>query len=215
MFSGNLESPNFKIVRICCKTLKSNHVPKRHSQQWFDFKVLMSNQSFFKLLDSGFPQIVEKTLISYFAVPLSGWAELLKGILKLHKNEIEVCKCKELSSRFPLPRCDSPHSTHSIVPKQIINACFVVSMSSSSGHTKTNSPSDSSSSMAEAEVEEHEPILEDVSDGDTNSDDNKGRKKKKDHCNDDDDEEEQEEMKLTEYHAKNCFNSTMGGKDLR
>ena len=69
--------------------------------------------------------------------------------------------------------------------------------------------------MAEAEVEEHEPILKDVSDGDTDSDDNKGRKKKKDHCNDDDDEEEQEEMKLTEYHAKNYFNSTMGGEDLR
>ena len=68
--------------------------------------------------------------------------------------------------------------------------------------------------MAEAEVEEHEPILKDVSDGDTDSDDNKGRKKKKDHCDDDNNEEEQEEMKLTEYHAKNYFNSTMGGKDL-
>ena len=87
-------------------------------------------------------------------------------------------------------------------------------MSSSSGRTKTNSPFDSSCSMAEVEVEEHEPILEDVSDGDTNSDDNKGRKKTKDHCDDDGDEEEQEEMKLTEYHAKNYFNSTMGGKDL-
>ena len=70
--------------------------------------------------------------------------------------------------------------------------------------------------MAEAEAEEHEPILEDVSDGDTDSDDDKGGTKKKDHCNDDDDdEEEQEEMKLTEFHAKNYFNSTMGGKDLR
>ena len=47
---------------------------------------------------------------------------------------------------------------------------------------KTGSPSDSSSSMAEAEVEEHEPILEDVKDGDTDLDDNKGRKKKNDHC---------------------------------
>ena len=37
---------------------------------------------------------------------------------------------------------------------------------------------------------------------------------KKDHC-DDDNEEEQQETKLTEYHAKNYFNSTMGGKDLR
>ena len=87
-------------------------------------------------------------------------------------------------------------------------------MSSSSGRTKTNSPSDSSSSMAEAEAEEHEPILEDVSDGDTDSDDDKGRTKKKDHCDDDDDEEEKEEMKLTEFHTKNYFNSTMGGKDL-
>ena len=33
--------------------------------------------------------------------------------------------------------------------------------------------------MAEAEVEEHEPILEDVSEGDTDSEDNKGRKKEK------------------------------------
>ena len=51
--------------------------------------------------------------------------------------------------------------------KEIINACFVVSMSSSSGPTMTNPPSDSSSTMAEAEVEEHEDILEDLSDGDT------------------------------------------------
>ena len=52
--------------------------------------------------------------------------------------------------------------------------------------------------MAEAEAEEHEPILKDVSDSDTNLDDDKGTKKKKDHCDDDNDEEEQEEMKLTE-----------------
>ena len=69
--------------------------------------------------------------------------------------------------------------------------------------------------MAEAEVEENEPILEDVSNGDTDLEDNKGRKKKKDHCNNDNDEEEQEGMKITEYHAKNYFDSTMGGKDLR
>ena len=52
--------------------------------------------------------------------------------------------------------------------------------------------------MAEAEAEEHEPILNDVSNGDTNLDDDKGMKKKKDHCDDNNDEEEQEEMKLTE-----------------
>ena len=75
-------------------------------------------------------------------------------------------------------------------------------MSSSSGRTKTNSPSDSSSSIAEAEAEEHEPILEDVSDSDNDSDD-------------DDNEKEKEESKLTEFHAKNYFNSTMGSKDLR
>ena len=72
--------------------------------------------------------------------------------------------------------------------------------------------------MEEAEVEEHEPILEDLSNGGTDLDDNeKGSKQGKDHCNDDNDdgEEEQEGMKLTEYHAKNYFNSTMGGKDLR
>ena len=37
----------------------------------------------------------------------------------------------------------------------------------------TNPPSDSSYTMAEAEVEEHEDILEDLSDSDTDSDDNK------------------------------------------
>ena len=73
----------------------------------------------------------------------------------------------------------------------------------------TNPPSDSSSTMAEAEVEECEDILKDLGNGDTDSDDNK----KKDRCDDDDDEEEQQ-TKLTEYHAKNYFNSTMGGKDL-
>ena len=40
----------------------------------------------------------------------------------------------------------------------------------------TNPPSDSSSTLAEAEVEEHEPILEDLSDGDTDSDDSKKRR---------------------------------------
>ena len=41
----------------------------------------------------------------------------------------------------------------------------------------TNPPSDSSSTMAEVEVEEHQAILEDLSDGDTDSDDQKKRKK--------------------------------------
>ena len=59
--------------------------------------------------------------------------------------------------------------------KEIINACFVVSMSSSSCPTMTNPPSDSSSTMAEAEVEEHEAILKDLSNSDTNSDDTKKR----------------------------------------
>ena len=40
------------------------------------------------------------------------------------------------------------------------------------------------------------------------------RRGKKDNC-DDNDKEEQQETKLTEYHAKNYLNSTMGGKDLR
>ena len=88
-------------------------------------------------------------------------------------------------------------------------------MSSSSGRTKTNSPSESSSSFAEAEAEEHEPILEDVSDSDNDSDDDKGSTKKKDNCDDEDNDKEKEESKLTEFHAKNYFNSTMGVKDLR
>ena len=76
----------------------------------------------------------------------------------------------------------------------------------------TNPPSYSSSTLAEVEVEEHEAILEDLSDGDTDSDDPKKRENIY-HC-DDDDEEEQQETKVSEYHAKNYFNSTMGGKDL-
>ena len=78
-------------------------------------------------------------------------------------------------------------------------------MSSSSGPTMTNPPSDSSYTMAEAEVEEHEDILEDLSNSDTDSDDNKKKNNK----------EEEQETKLTEYHTKNYFNSTMGGKDLQ
>ena len=52
-------------------------------------------------------------------------------------------------------------------------------MSSSSGPTMTNPPSDSSYTMAEAEVEEHEDILEDLSNSDTDSDDNKKRTTKR------------------------------------
>ena len=51
-------------------------------------------------------------------------------------------------------------------------------MSSSSGPTMTSPPSESSSTMAEAEVEEHEAILEDLSDGDMDSDDTKKKRKK-------------------------------------
>ena len=46
-------------------------------------------------------------------------------------------------------------------------------MSSSSDPTMTNPPSDSSSTMAEVEVEEHDAILEDLRDDDTDSDDTK------------------------------------------
>ena len=67
--------------------------------------------------------------------------------------------------------------------------------------------------MAEAELEEPEDIIEDLSDGDNNSDDNNKKTNTKDHC--DDNNEEEQESKLTELHAKNYFNSTMGGKDLR
>ena len=48
-------------------------------------------------------------------------------------------------------------------------------MSSSSGPTMMNPPSNSSSTMAETEVEEHEDILKDLSNGDTDSDGNKKR----------------------------------------
>ena len=77
----------------------------------------------------------------------------------------------------------------------------------------TNHPSDSSSTMEEAEVEEPEDIIKDLSDNDNDSADNNGQTNTEDKC--DEDDEEEQESKLTEFHAKNYFNSTMGGKDLR
>ena len=66
--------------------------------------------------------------------------------------------------------------------------------------------------MEEAEFEETEDIIEDLSDDDNASVDNNGQTNTKEHC--DEDEEEEQESKLTEFHAKNYFNSAMGGKDL-
>ena len=49
-------------------------------------------------------------------------------------------------------------------------------MSSASCPTMTNTPSNLSSTPVEAEVEEHEAILEDLCDNDTNSDDTKKKR---------------------------------------
>ena len=51
-------------------------------------------------------------------------------------------------------------------------------MSSSSGPTMTSPPSELSYATEEVEGEEHEAILEDLSDNDTDSDDTKKKRKK-------------------------------------
>ena len=82
---------------------------------------------------------------------------------------------------------------------------------SSSSHRVTNSDlSDSSSTTALAEIAQD--IIEDVS-GDDNSTGNTQTNNTDDgQTNADDDDGQQ--SKLTEFHVKNYFNSTMGGKDL-
>ena len=73
--------------------------------------------STFRIPDS--QKNIEKTSIWYFAVCLWWEPELLKRISKFPQNRIEVCESKEFSSRFPFNICDSPHSTHSILCKEM------------------------------------------------------------------------------------------------
>ena len=77
------------------------------------FNVELKFFSTFRIPDS--QKMLEKTSIWYFVVRLLWEVELLKGILKFPQNQIEICENKEFSSRFSFSRCDSPHSTHSIL----------------------------------------------------------------------------------------------------
>ena len=83
-------------------------------------------------------------------------------------------------------------------------------MSSSSHRITNGDPSELSSTTASAEIVQD--IIEDVS-GDDNSTSNAQTINKDDGPTNADDDDRQQ-SKLTEFHVKNYFNSTMGGKDL-
>ena len=83
---------------------------------------------------------------------------------------------------------------------------------SSTSHRITNSdPSESSSTTASAEIVQD--VIEDVSGGDDSTSNGQTNNKDDGPTNADDDDDG-EQSKLMEFHAKNYFNSTMGGKDL-
>ena len=84
-------------------------------------------------------------------------------------------------------------------------------MSSSSRRITKGDPSEPSSTTASAEIAQD--IIEDVS-GDDDSTSN-GQTNNKDDGPTNADDDNQQQSKLTEFHVKNYFNSTMGGKDLR
>ena len=84
-------------------------------------------------------------------------------------------------------------------------------MSSSSRRITNGDPSESSPTTASVEIAQD--IIEDVS-GDDDSTSNAQTNNKDDGQTKADDDDGQQ-SKLTEFHAKNYFNSTMGGKDLR
>ena len=84
-------------------------------------------------------------------------------------------------------------------------------MSSSSHRIANGDPSESSSTTALAGIVQD--IIEDVS-GDDDSTSN-GQTNNKDNGPTNPDDDNGRQSKLTEFHAKNYFNSTMGGKDLR
>ena len=85
-------------------------------------------------------------------------------------------------------------------------------MMSSSSHPITNSPPSDSSSTTEA-VEKAQDIIEDLS-GDDDSTDNVQTNNTDNGQTNDADDDDRQHSKLTEFHMKNYFNSTMGGKDL-
>ena len=85
-------------------------------------------------------------------------------------------------------------------------------MSSTSRRITNGDPSESSSTTASAEVAQD--IIEDVS-GDDDSTSNAQTNNKDDGPTNADDDDDGEQSKLMEFHAKNYFNSAMGGKDLR
>ena len=83
-------------------------------------------------------------------------------------------------------------------------------MSSTSRSITNGDPSESSSTTASAEIVQD--IIEDVS-GDDDSTSN-GQTNNKDDGPTNADDDDGQQSKLMEFHAKNYFNSTMGGKDL-
>ena len=85
-------------------------------------------------------------------------------------------------------------------------------MSSTSRRITNGDPSESSSTTSSAEIEQD--IIEDVS-GDDDSTSNAQTNNKDDGPTNADDDDDGEQSKLTEFHVKNYFISTMGGKDLR
>ena len=84
-------------------------------------------------------------------------------------------------------------------------------MSSSSCRMTNSDLSESSSTTASAEIAQD--IIEDVSGDDDSTSNAQTNNKDNGPTNADDDNGQQ--SKLTEFHAKNYFNSMMGGKDLR
>ena len=84
-------------------------------------------------------------------------------------------------------------------------------MSSSSRRITNSDLLESSSTTVSAEIAQD--IIEDVS-GDDGSTSN-GQTNNKDDGPTNADDDDRQQSKLTEFHAKNYFNSTMGGKDLR
>ena len=84
-------------------------------------------------------------------------------------------------------------------------------MSSTSCRITNSDPSESSSTTALVEIVQD--IIEDVS-GDDDSTSN-GQTNNKDNGPTNADDDDRQQSKLTEFHAKNYFNSMMGGKDLR
>ena len=84
-------------------------------------------------------------------------------------------------------------------------------MSSSSRLIMNCPPSDSSSTMEAAE--KAQDIIEELS-GDDDSTDNVQTINTENGQTNDADDVNGQHLKLTEFHAKNYFNSTMGGKDL-